>query len=127
MQRVTLARRFLMLLVLISTAGCLSLDAWKVGGYAVDVSRSAQGASIVGHCFRMLVNASIHAQPNPTMRLELGQGEILDIYGRVYIPEPSSTGQLNLPMGSRIIAERVLDNVTVESNSLTPIFRVTAS
>ncbi|GAA0709614.1 hypothetical protein GCM10009105_10160 [Dokdonella soli] len=91
----------------------------------MDVSHTAQGASVVGHCFRLRVDAGTQYY-NPT-HIELRRGGALDIYGRVYfmnVPGAFSSGQINLPKGSRIIVERVLSWRNVETSSLKPYIQI---
>lgn len=114
-------------LVLASTAGCLPPSAWTLKGYVSDVSRRKQGASIVGRCFRLLVDAGVY----PVREfIDPARGEPFDVRGSIFVIsalQPLRPGRAALPKGSRIIVERVISRETIETGRLTPYARIDAA
>lgn len=124
MRRIALAMSLLMTIVLVSTAErCLPLAAWTAEGYTVDASRSSRAASVVGHCFRLRVDADIRSFRN---HIELRDGGAVDVSGRVWVLVPGSSPHrpISLPKGSRIVVERVLAWRNVETSSFKPYIRI---
>ena len=113
-------------LVFLSVAGCMPLAAWTAEGYTEDASRSAQATSIVGHCFRLLMDSET---VRTDQRIALHDGSSVGVYGRVHVITPSSGstsphGPFSLPKGSRIVVERVLLSRNVEMSYRTPYIRI---
>jgi hypothetical protein len=117
-----------MMFIPLSMAGCLLPPAaWTSHGYTKDVSHSKAGASVAGHCFRLLADVGVARFDRP-YREESTRGEAFDISGRVYIAddERKSAGytRIDLPEGSKIVVEKVLRWSNVESSHLTPYIRI---
>ncbi len=120
MRRIVLA-----LPCLVWLSGCLPLAAWSADGYTVDNSGSKDGRAIVGHCYRLLVDANVYASPE---QVDLRHGAAVNVYGylRVVDSRPGSTpsGSPNLPKGSTIVVERTLLWRNVETSDMRPYVRI---
>ena len=110
------------IVVLLSTS-CLPPAGWTAAGFTVDASHSSEATSIIGHCFRLRLDAYVLSCPS---RIELRGGESVDVAGclRVITPGSSPSRRVDLPRGSRIVVEKVLSWRNVETSSLTPYIRV---
>lgn len=123
MQPIGRATRVLITVLLISTSGCLlPLAAWTADGYTVDVSRSAEGSSVVGHCFRLLDDIDI-VRSSISRQIALKNGEKIDVYGKTEFGSSWPT-KVTKSKGSKIIVERVLSWRNVETSSLKAYIRI---
>ena len=111
---------------LVCCTGCLPFAAWSADGYTVDNSRSADGRQIVGHCYRLLLDANVIASPT---QVDLHHGGAVEVYGYISLvdqrpgsPPPSSPP--NLPKGSTIVVERSLLSRNVETSDMRPYVRI---
>jgi hypothetical protein len=110
-------------LFLATTTACGPLAVWTSDGYTVDETHSEHAASVLGKCFRLLVDADVLSYSD---RIALLHGEVVEVAGRVYVVSasaPPSRGEARLPKGSRIAVERVLRWKNVEESDRTPYIR----
>ena len=107
--------------VALLSASCLPLAGWTTEGYTVDASHSSQATSIIGHCFRLRLDAYVITCPR---KIQLHGGESVDVGGCLRLITPGSSHRVDLPKGSRIVVEKVLEWQNVETSSLTAYIRV---
>lgn len=119
-------RRMLWVLPCLLLTGCLPPAGWSAEGYSVDNSRSADGRQIVGHCYRLLVDANVYPSPQ---RIDLRGGGEADVYGYLAVVDdrfatsrPATPA--NLPKGSTIVVERSVLWRNVEDSSMRPFVRI---
>lgn len=123
LRRIALVTLLFLTVAFVSITRCLPLAGWSAQGYTVDASRSSEGALVVGHCFRLHLDADVRSC---LIHIQLRGGEALDVRGSVHVITPGSTaaGRVKLPKGSQILVEKVLRWRNVETSSLTPYIRI---
>jgi hypothetical protein len=121
-----LRRLVLALPCLLSFSGCLPFAAWSADGYTVDNSRTKDGRAIVGHCYRLLVDANVIEDPE---QVNIRHGDAVSVGGYLRLVDRSRSGSAplsppSLPKGSTFVVERTLLWRNVEDSSMRPYARV---